>query len=270
MTLHDSYLGAYASVTDRTRDWYVFNWEQCKACGKDNDCDPECRALQDIPEDISEFVFEPGSSSGFVRFPPRALIQNIVGIVRSNKGKVIANEVTTGMGRTGKWFGYQHYDIKPDMVAIGKGIGNGYPVSVAAINRATVGELDMKPFKYGQSHQNDPLGAAVVREVIGDIQDKDLIRKAGQQGPGFLARLESLVDNEIVLDVRGRGMMFAVDLVNKDMADEIHSDLIRQGYITGNRGSSFRVDPPLILTEGEFDEFIEAFRTVIASKKRGV
>jgi acetylornithine/N-succinyldiaminopimelate aminotransferase len=222
--------------------------------------------LQDIPEDISDFVFEPGSSSGFVRFPPKALIQNLVNFVRNNSGKIIANEVTTGVGRTGKWFGYQHYDIEPDLIAIGKGIGNGYPVSVAAISEATVSELETEPFKYAQSHQNDPLGAAVVLEVIRQIEDNDLIAKAGQKGPVFLSKLESLVDNEIVLDVRGRGMMLAMDLPDKDIANEIYGDLIARGYILGNRGTSFRIDPPLILTEAEFDEFIDAFKAVLASR----
>jgi acetylornithine aminotransferase len=266
MTLHDSYLGAYASVTDRTKGWYVFNWERCKACGENDNCDPSCEALQDIPEDISDFVFEPGSSSGFVRFPPKTLIQNLVNFVRNNSGKIITNEVTTGVGRTGKWFGYQHYDIEPDLIAIGKGIGNGYPVSVAAISEATVSELETEPFKYAQSHQNDPLGAAVVLEVIRQIEDNDLIAKAGQKGPVFLSKLESLVDNEIVLDVRGRGMMLAMDLPDKDIANEIYGDLIARGYILGNRGTSFRIDPPLILTEAEFDEFIDAFKAVLASR----
>jgi acetylornithine aminotransferase len=267
MTLHDSYLGAYVSVTDRTNGWYIFNWEPCKTCRKNNKCDPLCESFQDIPEDISDFVFEPGSASGFVRFPPKGLIENLTGIVRNNGGKIIANEVTTGVGRTGKWFGYQHYDIAPDLIAIGKGIGNGYPVSVAVINKATVSELEMKPFKYAQSHQNDPLGAAVVRAVIQEIENNDLITKAEQQGTVFLSQLESLAGNEMILDVRGRGMMFAMDFVNKDVANEIYSDLIHQGYILGNRGSSLRIDPPLILTEAEFSGFIDVFKAVMVSKK---
>ena len=166
MTLHDSYLGSYSSVTDRNRDWYVFNWEECMNCPHKDNCDMNCEKLLVIPGDISEFIFEPGSSSGFVRFPPKALIQNIIRIVRSQGGKIIANEVTTGTGRTGKWFGYNHYQIEPDIVAIGKGIGNGYPVSVTVINEQTVRELKKDTFRYMQSHQNDPLGAAVVNEVI--------------------------------------------------------------------------------------------------------
>lgn len=263
MTLHDSYLGSYSSVINRTEGWYIFNWENCKTCMKKDTCDPFCKALQDIPEDISEFVFEPGSSSGFVRFPPKAMIQHIVNIIRRNNGKVISNEVTTGIGRTGKWFGYHHYDIEPDMVAVGKGIGNGYPVSVAAINHTMMKELEMKPFKYVQSHQNDPLGAAIVKEVIQAIHDDDLISKAEENGSKFFPKLKSLVDNKSILEVRGRGLMFAVDLVNERVGNEIFGELIDKGYIVCNRKSLFRIDPPLIITEDEFEEFIDTFSAIL-------
>ncbi len=266
MTLHDSYLGAYASVTDRTKDWHVFNWEHCLRCGKNSNCDPSCEALQKIPEDISDFIFEPGSSSGFVRFPPKALIRNIVKIIRNNNGKIIANEVTTGIGRTGKWFGHQHYEIKPDFIALGKGIGNGYPVSVAVINKETLDELEEKPFKYSQSHQNDPLGASVVLEVIKEIETNDLIIKAKEKGIKFLTQLNSLVDNKTILAVRGRGLMFAIDISNKEITEKIYTALIQHGYLVGNRGSSLRIDPPLIITEMEFNGFIEAFKNILCTK----
>lgn len=267
LTLHDSYLGSYSSVTDRTMGWHIFNWEECKSCKNKNVCDPTCKLFQEIPEDISEFIFEPGSSSGFVRFPPKPMIQNIVKIVRGNNGKVIVNEVTTGIGRTGKWFGYQHYDIKPDMVAIGKGIGNGYPVSVTAIDFQTAAELDNKPFKYMQSHQNDPLGASVAKEVIQVIRDNNLISQAEKKGAKFLKQLKILVDNKIILEVRGRGLLFAVDLVNEDVGNEIYKELIKRGFIVCNRKSLFRIDPPLNITEQEFNDFISAFNDILDSKE---
>jgi acetylornithine aminotransferase len=263
MTLHDSYLGSYSSVTDRTKDWYVFDWDRCTSCKEKNRCDPACEKLQNIPDDIADFVFEPGSSSGFVRFPPKSLIQNIVNLIRKNKGKVIANEVTTGVGRTGKWFGFQHYDIEPDLIAIGKGIGNGYPVSVTAINQSTMDELGTKTFKYAQSHQNDPLGAAVVAEVLQFIHDHDLIRKATQNGSLFFTQLKALVDNKIIIGVRGRGLMFAIDLLDSKTANEIYNDLLDKGYIVGNRGNTFRIDPPLVLSENEFERFIDTFKAII-------
>jgi len=267
LTLHDAYLGSYSSVLIRGNDWYSFNWERCQACPDNNVCSMSCEALKGIPEDISEFVFEPGSASGFVRFPPKPLIQNMVKIVRGNNGKIIANEVTTGIGRTGKWFGYQHYGIEPDMVAIGKGVGNGYPVSAAVLNQSVIADLKDRPFKYMQSHQNDPLGAAVAREVIETIEDEELIASSQKKGELFFSQLNALVDSEIVMRVRGRGLMFAVELANERVGNEIYGELIKRGYILCDRGSLFRIDPPLIISEEEFGAFTNAFSDTIDSMK---
>lgn len=269
MTLHDSYLGSYSSVLNRTEGWFLFNWNNCDICSKKDACDPRCQALQEIPHDISDFLFEPGSSSGFVRFPPKALISNIAKIVHENGGKIIVNEVTTGIGRTGKWFGHHHYDIKPDMIAIGKSVGNGYPVSVAVIDPATLRELEKQPFKYVQSHQNDPLGAAIVHEVIQTIHDDGLISEAEEKGAKFLRKLKSLVDGATILDARGRGLMLAIDLADERVGNEIFDAMIERGYIVCNRKSLFRIDPPLTITEAEFDEFIDIFRDISASRKTG-
>lgn len=260
LTLHDSYLGAYSSITDKSRNWHLLNWEQCKTCPFKDKCDLSCEVLQKIPKNVSEFIFEPGSSSGFVRFPPKALISNIVKIVRDGGGKIVANEVTTGIGRTGKWFGYQHYDISPDFIAVGKGIGNGYPVSIALINEPAARQLEQKPFHYSQSHQNDPLGASIVHGVVRYIEKNNLISKAESNGLLLQKHLESLVDKEIILEVRGRGLMCAVDIKNEKITNFIYNDLIEKGYIVGNRCSSFRIDPPLTITETEIDGFIEALR----------
>ena len=139
MTLADSYLGSYGSVTDRTAGWHILDWTDCEGCPKSAECDGECPKIAGIPDDLAAFIFEPGSSSGFVRFPPGALIRRILETVRKNGGKIIVNEVTTGIGRTGKWFGYQHYDMTPDLIACGKGLGNGYPVSAAVVSAPVAG-----------------------------------------------------------------------------------------------------------------------------------
>ena len=265
MTLHDSYLGSYSSVTDRSENWYIFNWEKCMRCPDKENCEINCEELRKIPDDISEFIFEPGSSSGFVRFPSTSLIQNIVHIVKEQGGKIIANEVTTGIGRTGKWFGHHHYRIEPDMIAIGKGIGNGYPVSITAINRQTIDQLENSNFKYMQSHQNDPLGAAIVDEVIKTIKDDDLISKAEVNGSKFLEKLRTLRDGENIIDVRGRGLMFAMDIRDEMRGDRIHSQLLDKGYIVCNRKSLFRIDPPLSINEDEFSSFISEFKDALNS-----
>lgn len=263
MTLHDSYLGAYSSVSDRSSGWYCFNWERCQRCDLKDSCDTSCDLLKQIPDDIADFVFEPGSSSGFVRFPPKSLIHNIVKIVRGNNGKIVANEVTTGIGRTGKWFGFQHFELQPDFIAIGKGIGNGYPVSVAAIHPSIIKELEKSPFKYAQSHQNDPLGAAIVKEVVAVILEENLIQKAGEKGKKFFSQLQKLVDDKTVLAVRGRGLMFAVDLVDTTTGNDVYHKLIEKGFLVANRGGAFRIDPALTISQTEFDLFIQTFQEIL-------
>ncbi len=266
MCLHDAYLGSYSAVIDRESGWYLFDWRECAVCPDKGDCRIECPKLKDIPDDISEFVFEPGSASGFVRFPPASLIRNIVTIVRAQGGKIFVNDVTTGMGRTGEWFGYNHSRIEPDLVAIGKGLGNGYPVSALAMNRETAGELEDGTFKYMQSHQNDPLGAAVAREVIRVLTDECLISRAANLGEKFLAELQALANSRHVTEVRGRGLMFAIEFAEKAVGDRIYERLLEKGYIVCNRGGMFRIDPPLVIAEADFLGFVEVFRGLLAEE----
>lgn len=264
LVLYGAELGAYESLTNRKHGWYSFEWENCQECTDSIICDLHNEALKKIPEDITEFIFEPGSTAGFVRFPPKALIQEIVNIVRNNGGKIIVNEVTTGIGRTGKWFGYQHYDIKPDMISIGKGIGNGYPVSVAVFSESIINEINS--FKYSQSHQNDPLGAAVANEVIKIIKDDDLIKDAERKGKIFLSQLKSIENHKI--KIRGKGLMFAIDFMNENITNEIYNELIESGYIVCNRGTFLRIDPPLIINEDEFTKFMSTLSTMVNSNIR--
>jgi 4-aminobutyrate aminotransferase-like enzyme len=110
-------------------------------------------------------------------------------------------------------------------------------------------------------HKNDRITKAITRQM-------DSLMHAGYcYSATILSRFESLADEFIVTAVRGRGLMFAVDLANSGITNQIHSELIERGYIVGNRGTAFRIDPPLITTEDKFDEFINAFRAVLTSKK---
>ncbi len=149
------------------------------------------------------------------------------------------------------------------MIAMGKGIGNGYPVSVAAMNKNIIKELSITPFKYSQSHQNDPLGASIVRQVIQKIKEEELISKAKEKGAVFFTMLKSLVDKRSILKVRARGLMFALDLADENVGNEIFKELIKRGYIVCNRGALFRIDPPLTIDEAEFESFITTFKSIM-------
>ena len=265
MTLHDSYLGSYESLKKRESGWVLFDWRDCDTCTRGESCDPACERLQRIPEEVSEFIFEPGSSSGFVRFPPESLVKNIVETIRRRGGLIVVNDVTTGIGRTGRWFGFQHYPISPDIVAMGKGIGNGYPVSAVVISGKLARVLETSPYIYSQSHQNDALGARVAATVIRTIETNRLIDNAEKMGRYLINGLEQLVNDRIILRVRGRGLMVAMDMPDAKTTREFHHRLLEQGIVVGNRGTSLRADPPLIVTAEMVDKFISTVSDISQS-----
>ena len=266
LTFSDSYFGAYGDAgTKDMNNWHIYNWLDCY-CGKSgNGCLGECSSFNSIPfEKTGVFLFEPGSSSGLVRFPSQELISKIWSRIKANNGIVMANEITTGTGRTGKWFGYQHYDIIPDIAAIGKGIGNGYPVSIVVVSQNVAEKLGTSGFKYSQSHQNDPLGAYVASEVISIISDGNLLDKCSQYGNYVKEKLlEMKSETSLLKDVRGRGLMIAIEL--KKNALDVYEELLNQGFIVAKRPNSevLRLDPALTVERSTIDLFLAVFRNLV-------
>jgi acetylornithine aminotransferase len=258
LTFTDSYFGAYGSAAQKLEsEWYLFDW-----LNNEN--------VSQIPfEKIGGFLFEPGSSSGFVRFPPIELIQNIVNRIRDKNGLIIINEVTTGIGRTGKWFGHNHYNFQPDIVAMGKGLGNGYPVSATAFNKKVGDIVELNPIKYAQSHQNDPLGASVAREVVRIIKEEKLIERSKRLGEYFINELKNLARNyDTVKEIRGRGLMIAVEFNRngESFAAFVRLELLERGFIVAQRPGSnvLRIDPSLTVEESDIKEFLVTFKSIVS------
>lgn len=273
LTMADSYFGAYGSASrKRSDEWHLFDWMECRGCSPDGTCDGSCERWASIPfEKIGGFLFEPGSSSGLVRFPPLKLVQKLVRAIQDAGGFVLVNEVTTGVGRTGMWFGYQHYGFSPDIVATGKGIGNGYPVSVAAFGPRVIDRLGEREVKYAQSHQNDPVGAAVVREVIRLIREEGLIERARTISETLLAGLARIVSRTgAIREIRARGLMIAVELAggpDASSATRVHRELLRRGFIVGRRPGTnvLRIDPSLTIENADIAGFLAAFEETLAA-----
>ncbi len=273
LTMSDTFLASYGTAAVKPdNEWFQFDWMKCANCETIDSCNPSCPRLAEIPYDvIAGFVFEPGSSSGLVRFPPLTLVQNIAIKTKENRGVLMVNEVTTGVGRTGKWFGFQHYDLKPDIVALGKGIGNGFPVSVTAMTQKIHERLkNVKSFKFGHSHQNDPLGAVVAREVVKIVNEEKLIERSHRLGTRFLVNLNQLWQHHpIIKDIRGRGLMIAIefqDTGEKFIASSIQEQLLQSGFIVANRPglNALRIDPPITTPEEELDNFIHCLDGILA------
>ena len=302
LTMTDSYFGAYGSAAARrSEEWFSFDWSTACAtrCARERDpgaadaekagpteqrkadpseaatdaghCGPDCPHWNAIPwGEIGGFLFEPGSSSGLVRFPPRALIRAIAAKVRQDGGWILVNEVTTGIGRTGMWFGHQHYGISPYVVAMGKGLGNGYPVAAAVFSPELIAALEGREVKYSQSHQNDPLGAAVAREVVRVIGQERLVERGREIGAMLMQGLEQIRrGRERIAQVRGRGLMIAVELcddADASFSTRVHRALLQRGYLVARRPglNVLRIDPPLTVDRADVEGFLRAFDQVLA------
>jgi acetylornithine/N-succinyldiaminopimelate aminotransferase len=272
LTLSESYLSAYGSAGARGDTWTGVDTDDCQTCEK-SECLSTCPNLKKIDFDhLAAFVFEPGSSFGRVRFPPEKLIRLLVRETGNSGGLLVVDEVTTGLGRTGKWYGFNHYDLKPDIIAFGKGLGNGYPVSAVAMKQEIARQLEKSGFRYVQSHQNDPLGCAIAGQVIKTIQEDGLVHRSEKLGRRLIRDLQKLKDEfPLIQQVRGRGLMAAVEFAKTNgipTAESVANEMLKNGFILGFSPDAnlIRFLPPLTIEESEIDNMVEVLCLVLARK----
>ena len=227
----------------------------------------DSEAIENIDfTEISALVLETGAASiAPVRFPNDDFVKKLVETSIQNKCYIIAEEVTTGMGRTGKWFGFQHYDIIPNMVVTGKGLGNGYPISAVTMDMQTTKAFEAEPFRYAQSHQNDPLGCAVAMEVIKIIEDECLIQKCNETGCYFKEKLEQIKINHHskIKEIRARGLMLAIEFESNVDGEKIADCLFDKGFIVGCKANALRFLPPLVIHKTDIDRMIQQLNELL-------
>ncbi|MEW5763396.1 MAG: aspartate aminotransferase family protein [Acidobacteriota bacterium] len=271
VTLEGTYLGAFgASSRSRPDEWITVPGTACPSCLGGVLCAGHAARLEALNlEDVAAFVFEPGNASGLVRLPPTPLVRALAAQVKESGGLLVVDEVTTGFGRTGAWFGFEHYGLKPDSVALGKGLGNGYPVSAAAFSYEMSCALERLDFRHAQSHQDDPLGCAVANEVLAVLREEGWVERAALLGERLLDALRDLARRKgAVTDVRGRGLMsvleFRPDGTGFSLA-EVHRRLLGKGFLAGFKPSAriLRFYPPLVLPEPEVDRLLAALEELL-------
>jgi len=225
------------------------------------------RALKEIDfHSLAAFVFEPGTSSGLVHFPSKEFISSLAEKAREMRCPVIIDEVITGFGRTGSWFGYEHYDLKPDMVACGQGMGNGYPISAVAVSAEIAGKVEAAGFNYARSHQNDPPGCAVALKVMDIIFEEDLIRKGRESGKLFRELLDVLAEKFTeIIEVRSRGLMLAVEFLPDFDTGRLWNQLLDNGFVTGRKDNMLRFMPPLTIRESDIIRLVKCMEELMRS-----
>lgn len=246
----------------------------CRRCpaGCSWPCDSRRPCLDPLVEltesgDIAAVLFEPVLGGG-IFIPPRGYVARLRELATRVGALLIAEEVTTGLGRTGRWFGFQHEDIVPDILILGKAIGGGLPISAvvttAAVEERCRGALGV----HVQSHQNDPFSGRIAATVISILQEEHLVERAAEMGRYLMAGLGALqAGGPWIREVRGRGAMVGVELQPQwsDRGVAMSRRLLEAGFIVNYHPSTatFRLFPPYTISTGEIDAFVQAFSRVL-------
>jgi len=217
------------------------------------------------PDEVAAIVVEPIQGEGGYVIAPDAFLRGLREITRRHGILLVADEVQSGMGRTGKMFAIEHTGVQPDIVAIAKGIASGLPLGVAA---ARADLMKWPPGAHASTFGGNPVACAAALATIALLKS-ELMANAATVGAYLKAGLERLMaKHPIIGDVRGRGLMVGVELV-KDRATKERAIEERNAVVTAafNRGllvlgagkNSIRFSPPLVLTREQADTAVALF-----------
>lgn len=222
---------------------------------------------------LAGLIVEPYlGTAGFI-FPPDGYLTELQRWAREHDVLFAVDEVQSGYGRTGRMWAFEWEDLEPDLVAIGKGMGSGYPVSGLAARESVFSAVG--PGELGSTFGGNPVGAAAVIEVLQIMDDEQLVDNARTVGGLMMDRLLELQDRSPYLgDVRGRGLVIGLEIVTDKRTKEPSRDITIQllncaadnGLLAGavgEHGNVIRVAPPLCITEDEAMDSTERFAVAL-------
>ncbi len=210
------------------------------------------------------FLVEPIQGEGGVIVPPEGYLRKARELCDKHQVLLITDEIQTGLGRTGKMFCYQHEDIKPDILILGKALGGGvYPVSVIAGSRELL--LLFEAGEHGSTFGGNPLACAVAQEALDVLQEENLPERAAVMGEKFRKRLEEL-NSPYIKEIRGKGLLIGVELKEEyGPARPFCEKLMEKGLLCKETHESvIRFAPPLIISDEELDWSMKQIKSVLA------
>jgi len=196
------------------------------------------------------FLFEPVQGEGGVVIPPEGYIAEAAEICARHNVLLVADEIQTGLGRTGKLLACEHEGVRPDVVILGKALSGGfYPVSAVLTDEPILGLF--VPGDHGSTFGGNPLGAAIGRAALKVIVDEQMITRSSELGAYFKGRLER-IESDYIKEVRGKGLFIGVEL--NVPARRFCESLRDRGILCKEtHGNVIRFAPPLVITKDEID-----------------
>ena len=206
-----------------------------------------------INSKTAAIMLEPIQGEAGVIIPPDGYLKAVEEVCRENNILFVTDEIQTGLGRTGKLFAYQHENVRPDIVIIGKALSGGfYPVS-AILADSSIMNLFL-PGEHGSTFGGNPLGAAVARAAIKVIQDENLVENSAELGRYFLDKLKNIKSKHI-REVRGRGLFIGVELKPEANGARRFCEILKQKGILAKEThvDIIRFAPPLVIDKQTID-----------------
>ena len=233
------------------------------------------------PQTVAAVVAEPVQGAGGVIVPPADYFPLVRKICDSHGVLLIADEVITGFGRTGKWFALQHWNVQADMMIFAKGVTSGYlPLSGVMLTTAVHDVLKSVKgtFMHGFTYSGHPTACAVALRNLQIIEDEHLVEQAAEKGAHLQQKLQDLRDLDIVGDVRGLGLLGAVELVKnketkelfdvaKGTARNVWLAALAEGVIVRPlTGDVLAISPPFVISTQQIDRIVDVLHDAIQSQ----
>lgn len=224
-----------------------------------------------VTEETAAVILEPIQGEGGIIVPPAGYLRQVKELCEAKGALFIADEVQTGIGRTGKWFGVDHDDVKPDLMACAKALGGGVmPIgAIIGTPKAWQGLVEA-PFLHTSTFGGNQLACAAGLAAINAIKEENLLERGAEAGAYLKAGLEKIAAEfpSVIKEVRGRGMMIGIELTKEGAGGMLMSLMIDKSIIvayTLNNPKVIRMEPPLIMPKEVVDYVLEQFRDAVAT-----
>jgi acetylornithine aminotransferase/acetylornithine/N-succinyldiaminopimelate aminotransferase len=202
--------------------------------------------------------FEFVQGEGGVRPVSKAFAQKAQELARKNNALLIADEIQSGLGRTGQWFAYQHYSIQPDLVTVAKPLAGGLPLGALLASEKACGCIH--PGMHGTTFGGGPLACSVALQLIQTLEKQKLLKHVRKVGDYMLAGLEKLKrKHSVITEIRALGLMIGVELESADLAKSVFQHMLDQRVILNRTDETvLRFLPPFIIRKQHVDQVLKA------------
>ncbi|WP_419918054.1 aspartate aminotransferase family protein [Candidatus Poriferisocius sp.] len=226
-----------------------------------------------VNHDTAAVIVEPIQGEGGVRVPNDDFLPGLRQICTDRGALLIADEVQGAMGRAGKWFSFELWDIVPDIVVLAKALGGGLPLGAFLATGEIFSTFLDPPLSHLTTFGGNPVSCAAAVAAFDIIEGEDLLAASEEKGAELKRRLETTMAQfpEYISDVRGQGLWLAIDLP-PDLTMPIVKEMERRGVIVGsmlNSDGTVRIAPPLVVAEAELDVFIGVLRASLLAVRSG-